>query len=64
MDDFDSICTKLGNTSAELMYPTSRAIEEIRNYSRSGLIEDISNLKGKRLYVYAGISNAILSLGP
>ena len=62
MDDFDNICTKLGNSSAEDMYPTYRAIDDIKNYSAAGLIEDVGKLKGKLLYFYAGLSNVILSV--
>lgn len=68
VEEFDFRCTNLPNPNfttnePRIPYDPQLAINDISTYFREGLIEDPRNLQNKRLYIYAGLSNPVFTIG-
>ena len=63
VDNYDRVCTRLFNTSADQLYSPELVHRDITRYLAEGLIENPSNLRGKRLYVYTGLRNFLFTPG-
>lgn len=61
VNDYDAACTKLFNLTEGELYDPNKVHDDIREYSRKGLIEDTRHLQNKRLYVYAGLRNVLFT---
>ncbi|CAL8080413.1 unnamed protein product [Orchesella dallaii] len=61
VDDYDRQCTKLFNASEFEVYNPDLVHEDIKEYVGLKKIENPMNLKDKRLYVYAGLRNALFT---
>jgi len=61
--DYDEVCTTLWNFPNERLWDPNRVSRDIAEYAKQGLIEDPSNLRGKKLYVYTGTLNWLFTTG-
>ena len=62
-EDYDRVCTKLGNLSDPLLYNTSNVLGDIQDYYDRNLIDNPINIRNKRLYVFAGTRNELFTTG-